>query len=80
MATIDIDPEDYIDEIDTDILIDELKSRKVLPNSFKHKENEPDFSNWGKYPKRELLTSYLELSPLSTLEDCIEQIKIFYYK
>ena len=80
MATIDMDPEDYIDEIDTDILIDELKSRKVLPNSFKHKGNEPELSNWGKYPKRELLTAYLEISPLSTLEDCIEKIKIFYYK
>lgn len=27
MATIDFDPEDYLDEVDTDDLIDELKER-----------------------------------------------------
>ena len=30
MATVDFDPEDYLDEVDTEYLINELKSRKVF--------------------------------------------------
>lgn len=31
MARVDIDIEDYLDEVDTDVLIEELKTRKDLP-------------------------------------------------
>ena len=80
MASIDIDVEDYLDEADTDCLVRELQQRKILPSSFKYKENEPDLTCWGKNPKRDLLLSYLDLSPLASLEDMLEAAKSHYFK
>ncbi len=80
MATIDIDIEDYLDEVDTDYLVNELKHRKVLPTHFKYNEDEPDLTCWGKYPKRDLLLQHLDLSPLSGIEDIFEKVKEIYYK
>jgi len=80
MATLDFDPEDYLDEVDIDDLINELKSRKVLPQSFKYDENKPDLICWGNTPKRDLLLVHLDISPLSDLNDTIEKVKEIYYK
>ena len=76
MASIDFDIEDYLDEADTQDLIDELISRKVLAKGFKSDNEAPLI----RCEKRELLTLHLGISPLSTLEDCIEKVKINYYK
>lgn len=76
MASIDFDVEDYLDEADTQNLINELISRKVLPKGFKSEDEKAVI----RYEKRNLLTLHLGISPLSTLEDCIEQIKNIYYK
>ena len=76
MASIDFDIEDYLEEADTQDLIDELVSRKVLPKGFKSKDELPVI----RYEKRDLLTQHLGISPLSTLEDIQEIIKEIYYK
>lgn len=80
MASIDFDPEDYLDEVDIDELINELKSRKVLPPSFRYDENKPDLTCWGKNPKRDLLLAHLDLSPLSDLDEVIEKVKEVFNK
>ena len=76
MASIDFDIEDYLEEADTQDLIDELVSRKVLPKGFKSK----DELSVIRYEKRDLLTQHLGISPLSTLEDIQEKIKEIYFK
>ena len=60
MASIDFDIEDYLEEADTQDLIDELVSRKVLPKGFKSK----DELSVIRYEKRNLLTQHLGISPL----------------
>ena len=80
MATVDFDPEDYLDEVDTECLINELKSRKVLPPSFKYDEDKHDLTSWGKNPKRDLLLSHLDISPLSDLNETIEKVKEVFNK
>lgn len=80
MASIDFDIEDYLDEADTDYLVNELISRKILPTHFKFKDNETDLTCWGKYPKRDALIQHLDLSPLADMEDIMEKIKEIYYK
>ena len=76
MASIDFDMEDYLDEADTQDLIDELISRKVLAKSFKS-DNEIQIV---RHEKRELLAKHLKISPLSELNEFLEQVKINYYK
>ena len=76
MALIDFDIEDYLDEADTQDLIDELISRKVLAKGFKS-DNEIQIV---RHEKRELLAKHLEISPLSELNEFLEQVKINYYK
>lgn len=80
MAQLDFDPEDYLDEIDSDDLVNELKHRNILPTHFKFEENKPDLTSWGKYPKRDMMLAHLELSPLASLDDIIEKVKENYYK
>ena len=80
MASIYFDPEDYLDEVDIDYLINELKNRKVLPPSFRYDENKPDLTCWGKNPQRDLLLAHLDLSPLSDLNDTIEKVKQVFNK
>lgn len=80
MASVEIDIEDYLDEVDAYYLVQELKNRKILPNSFKYKENEPDLTCWGKNPQRDLLLAHLDLSPLSDLNDTIEKVKKVFNK
>ena len=76
MASIDFDIEDYLDEADAQDLIDELISRKVLTKGFKS-DNEIQIV---RHEKRELLAQHLKISPLSELNEFLEQVKINYYK
>lgn len=83
MASIDFDPEDYVDEIGTRFLIRELKSRKVLPKSFPETqiENEAvELQMWSKTPKRDAMIEFLKLSSCATLEDIIEEVKQIFNK
>lgn len=77
MSSIDFDPEDYIDEVSSYILIDELKRRNILPKSFSN-DLEEKFSD--RFPMREALTNILNISPLSTLDDIIQAVKENYNK
>lgn len=76
MASIEFDIEDYLDEADTQDLIDELISRKVLAKGFKS-DNEISYRH---YEKRDLLTQHLGINSLSSLDDCIEKVKEVYKK
>jgi hypothetical protein len=76
MAIIEFDIEDYLDEADTQDLIDELISRKIIAKGFKS-ENEVQIIRKG---KRELLAQHLGISHLSELNDFLEQVEINYYK
>ena len=74
MATIDFDPTDYIDGIDTDDLIDELKSRGGVPNEFKCLDEN------SKTPIRDILIDILNLGVGASIEDIQNAVKENYYK
>jgi hypothetical protein len=84
MATIDFDPEDYIDEIDADDLIEELKKRHILPKSFTRpisSDEKFDASLMcSRTPKRDTLISFLGLHKSATLEDMQNEIEQIYNK
>lgn len=79
MASISFDPEDYVDEISTKYLIDELIERKVLPSDFK-KNKDKDFLSLDRTPIRSAICELLNTSPLSSVEDIIELVKENYNK
>jgi hypothetical protein len=75
MALIDID--DYLDKVDTDDLIEELKSRSDLPSEFNYlKQN---YKN-SRTPIRDTIIEILNLGIGATIEDIQEAIKDSYYK
>ena len=80
MAEIEFYPEDYIDEIDTEDLIEELKSRKVLPKSFDVNKEMIYSRFYGRTPKRDAIIEFLELHETASLEDIIEAVKENYNK
>lgn len=80
MASIDIDPEDYIDEISTRHLIRELKRRKVLSEAFNEEKPNVSIDSFSKTPKRNALIDFLKLHQSATLEDIQDAVKEVYYK
>ena len=69
-----IDPLDYIDEIDIDDLIDELKNRGGVPNKFKCLDEN------SRTPIRNILIDILNLGVGATIEDIQNSVKENYYK
>lgn len=86
MASIDIDIEDYLDEVDTDYLIEELKSRSDLPSEFNYlKRNEDDsiiyeLDENSRTPIRDIIIQILNLGVGATIEDIQQAVKESYYK
>ena len=79
-GSIDIDIEDYIDEIPTDELIFELKKRSkhdpALLSAFElYESNEK-----SKTPLRDAIINLLDLHLTATVEDIDERIKEIYNK
>lgn len=80
MASIGFDPEDYLDEVDTDDLIDELRNRKKDEKAqelIKQYDEEDEFSiSLDISPRKfkELLCNYLQLSHCSTNEEIITNL------
>jgi hypothetical protein len=80
MARIDIDIEDYLDEVDTDSLIEELKSRRDLPREWQNLKklgtgNVYHLNNDSASPRRDLIINILRLHPSATIEDIQEAVK-----
>jgi hypothetical protein len=85
MARVDIDIEDYLDEVDTDTLIEELKTRTDLPKEWedlkKLDSNEIFvFDEYSRTPIRDLIIEILDLHSAATLEDIQESVKENYNK
>lgn len=88
MAEIDFDPEDYLDEVSTDALIDELKTRNNFNPSKDFIIEAETINNSGiidlnpdeRFPIRYAIIKLLDLSVGASLKDIIEGIKENYYK
>ena len=82
MASIDFDPEDYLDEVDTDDLIDELKERAERENKrakayLSEITKDEDFQIPIDIPRKklkEVLCDYLQLSHCSTPDQITNQL------
>lgn len=80
MATIDFDPEDYLDEVDTDDLIDELRSRKkdkdarAFLKAFEQAEEFIIPTDISPRKLKEVLCDYLQLSHCSTNDEIITNL------
>ncbi|MFW9597560.1 MAG: hypothetical protein ACMV0Y_06365 [Paludibacter sp.] len=84
MASVDIDIEDYLDEVDTDTLIEELKTRKDLPKEWhdlKKLDDSNDILTYNEHsrtPKRDLILEILGLNEFALIEEAIESLKQLY--
>ena len=76
---IDIEISDYLDEVSTDELIDELITRKGLPDGLKELFTKEDVK-CSKTPTRDAIINFLNLHIGATIEDMCERIKEIYYK
>jgi hypothetical protein len=75
MARIEVEIEDYLDEVETRYLVKELKRRKVLPELFEENAKALQFDGFTRTPKRFALIEFLKLHQSATLEDIQEAIK-----
>ena len=80
MAMVDIDLEDYIDEIGTRYLIRELKRRNVLPEAFNEEKPNVSIDSYSKTPKRAALIDFLKLHQSATVEDIQDAVKEVFNK
>ena len=83
MSRVDIDIEDYLDEVDTDTLIEELKTRKDLPKEWHDlKKLDSDeiltYNEYSRTPKRDLILKILGLNEFALIEEAIESLKQLY--
>lgn len=76
----DIDIEDYLDEVDTDSLVNELRHRRNIPKKIKAAFLYLNESEHSKTPIRDFLVMYLDLHTSATIEDIQEKVKEIYYK
>lgn len=82
MASLDFDPEDYLDEVDIDNLIEELKDRvncgdKKAKAYLREITEDKDFAIPIDIPRKklkEVLCDYLQLSHCSTPDQITNQL------
>lgn len=77
--SITIDIEDYIDEVDTMDLVEEIKKRHDLTPSFRAAVVRFEMDR-TKTPLRDTVIQLLDLHTSATVEDIQEKIKEIYYK
>ena len=76
----DVDIEDYLDEVDIDSLVDELRKRRNLPKRLKFAFSYLNESERSKTPMRDFLIMFLDLHTSATLEDIQEKVIEIYNK
>lgn len=72
--------EDYLDEVDTVELVDELRKRRNLPKRIKTAFLYLDDTERSKTPIRDFIVMCLDLHTSATIEDIQEKIKEIYFK
>lgn len=74
---IDVEISDYLDEVDTDDLIQELSKRRDIPKRMKYLMTALEET---KFPMRDSIIAFLNIHPTATVEDIQEAVKSVYYK
>lgn len=76
---IEVDTDYILDEISTDELIEELKTRRDFTEKKKYGLIAPsaDFSNT---PKRSAMLMFFKMPPLSPIEDVLREVQDRFYK
>lgn len=77
--SITIDIEDYLDEVDTDDLLEHLVKRRDLDTYIKNSIERSEMT-CSKTPVRDTIIDILDLHTSATVEDIIEAVKEKYYK
>jgi len=79
-SSIDIDIDDYIDEITTDDLISELKKRSKHDHALLSAFELYESNESSRTPLRDAIINLLDLHLTATIEDINERIKEIYNK
>jgi len=76
---IEVDIDDILDELSTDELIEELKTRRDFTEKEKYEliTHSADFSN---NPKRDAMLMFFKMPPLSPIEDVLREVQDRFYK
>ena len=74
---VDVDIEDYLDEVDTSDLCKELVTRSDIPENVRDRFR---FLHESKTPLRDSVIDVLDLQTTASIEDVIQALKDNWYK